>query len=40
VSPSAVRMLPALILTEEDAMKAAGVLEEVLAGFSESARGA
>lgn len=32
VSPSAVRMLPALTLSEEDAMKAADVLEEVLRG--------
>jgi len=30
VSPSAVRMLPALTLTEDEAMTAAGVLEEVL----------
>jgi acetylornithine/N-succinyldiaminopimelate aminotransferase len=30
VSPSAVRMLPALILTEEEAMDAADVLEQVL----------
>jgi len=30
VLPSAVRMLPALTLTEDEAMTAAGVLEEVL----------
>jgi acetylornithine/N-succinyldiaminopimelate aminotransferase len=34
VSPSAVRMLPALILTEEEAMAAADTLEQALAGIA------